>query len=63
MSDRPINLNRARKARARAAAKAQADENAVRFGLTKGERQAGKASAATLRARLEAHRRETPDGE
>ena len=35
---KPINLNQARKARARAAAKKKADENAVRFGRTKAER-------------------------
>ena len=35
---KPINLNQARKARNRAAAKAKADENAVRFGRTKAER-------------------------
>ncbi|WP_299147837.1 DUF4169 family protein [uncultured Tateyamaria sp.] len=38
MSDQPINLNKARKARARTAAKAQA--NAVRFGLTKDQKNA-----------------------
>jgi len=35
---KPINLNQARKQRARADAKAKADENAVRFGRTKAER-------------------------
>lgn len=34
----PINLNRERKRRDRAARKKQADENAVKFGRTKGER-------------------------
>lgn len=34
---KPINLNKARKARARADAKAKADQNAVRFGRTKAE--------------------------
>ncbi|QFU08906.1 hypothetical protein PARPLA_01959 [Rhodobacteraceae bacterium THAF1] len=34
----PVNLNRARKERARKAAKAQADANAVRFGRTKTEK-------------------------
>ena len=33
-----VNLNRARKTRDRAAEKAQADANAVRFGRTKAER-------------------------
>ncbi len=36
---KPINLNQARKAKTRAAAKTKADENAVRFGRTKAERQ------------------------
>lgn len=35
---KPINLNQARKQRARADAKAKADQNAVRFGRTKAER-------------------------
>lgn len=35
---KPINLNQARKTRARADAKAKADQNAVRFGRTKAER-------------------------
>ena len=34
----PINLNKHRKAKARAEQKAQADANAVRFGWTKAER-------------------------
>jgi hypothetical protein len=34
----PINLNRARKARARAVEKAQAAQNRARFGRTKGEK-------------------------
>ena len=37
---KPINLNQARKTRSRAEAKAQADENAVRFGRTKAETKA-----------------------
>ena len=35
----PINLNRYRKAKARAERKAQADENAVNFGRSKAEKQ------------------------
>ncbi|MBQ2261043.1 MAG: DUF4169 family protein [Loktanella sp.] len=35
---KPVNLNKARKERDRAAAKAKADENAIRFGRTKAER-------------------------
>jgi hypothetical protein len=43
----PINLNKARKARAKVQAKAQAAENRVRFGREKGE---------TIKSRLEAER-------
>ena len=35
---KPINLNKARKAKTRADAKAKADENAVRFGRTKAQK-------------------------
>ncbi len=35
---KPINLNKVRKANARAEAKARADENAIRFGRTKAEK-------------------------
>lgn len=35
---KPINLNQVRKSRARAQAKAKADENAIRFGRTKAEK-------------------------
>ena len=46
----PINLNNARKARARADRKARATENVVRFGRTKAEKQAEK--VATDRASM-----------
>lgn len=42
----PINLNKARKARARADKKARADANAVTFGLTKAEKDRAKQEAA-----------------
>ena len=35
----PVNLNRFRKAKARAEKKARADQNTVKFGRTKAERQ------------------------
>lgn len=38
----PINLNKVRKARARAEKKARADANAVTFGLTKAEKDRAK---------------------
>lgn len=48
---KPINLNQARKTRARADAKATADQNAVRFGRTKAEQvlEAAKAQHASDR--------------
>ena len=41
----PINLNRAKKARAAADARRQAAENRVRFGRTKAEKTAAKLAA------------------
>lgn len=38
MTDKPINLNKARKERDKAADKARADVNAVRHGQTKAQR-------------------------
>lgn len=58
MADAPINLNRARKARARLEKVRKADENAVKFGLTKPERARQAAERDLLRTRLEAHRRD-----
>ncbi|WP_299671570.1 DUF4169 family protein [uncultured Roseobacter sp.] len=55
----PINLNKHRKARAKAAKKAQADENTVRFGRTKAEKEANKAQAAKATRDLDGHKRET----
>ena len=54
----PVNLAKARKAKARAEKKRQADENAVKFGRTRAERQAEAARAAAEAARLDAHKRE-----
>jgi hypothetical protein len=45
----PINLNKARKARAQAQAKAQAVENRVRFGRTKAEKTVSKLEAERAR--------------
>jgi hypothetical protein len=61
LADAPINLNRARKARARIKKARQADENAVRFGRTKAERERDAAHRSLLRDRLEAHRRDDGD--
>jgi len=58
MSDRPVNLNRVRKARAQAAKKTRANESAARFGRTKAQKTEDETAAARARARLDAHRRE-----
>lgn len=49
----PINLNKARKARARLAAKAQADENAVKFGRSKAEKILDATQNAQAKAKLD----------
>ena len=38
--EKPVNLNRFKKEKARAAKKARADENAVKFGRTKAQKDA-----------------------
>lgn len=53
MTGAPVNLNKARKARDRAAGKAQADANAVRHGRTKAERLLEATRAAQAKARLD----------
>ncbi|PRY94994.1 uncharacterized protein DUF4169 [Hasllibacter halocynthiae] len=55
---KPMNLNRARKARARAEAKRQADENAARFGRTKAEREGDRREAERARRDLDGAKRE-----
>ena len=52
------NLNKARKARARSEAKAQADENTVRFGRTKAKKAADLANRAKSDDIADAHKRE-----
>ncbi len=53
-----INLRQAKKTLARAAKRAQANENAAKFGRTKAQRDLEEAQAAKARAELDAHRRE-----
>lgn len=55
---KPINLNQARKARARAAARAKADENAIRFGRTRAERELEAAQAKKAADRLDQLKRD-----
>jgi hypothetical protein len=49
----PINLNKARKAKAKAAAKTVAAENRVRFGRTKAEKTAAQADQDRLTRRTD----------
>jgi hypothetical protein len=53
-----INLNRARKAKARVDKAAQADANRARFGRTKAEKAADDAEAARLKRDLDGARRD-----
>lgn len=53
-----VNLNRARKARDRLVKRAEADENAVKFGRTKAQRSIEQAQLEKARAALDAHRRD-----
>jgi len=54
----PINLNKARKAKARAAKKAQADRNAVTFGRSKAEKQREAAETTKVTRHLDGHKRD-----
>ena len=58
MSDAPVNLNRVRKQKARAADKARANENAARFGRTKAQKALEQSQADKARAVLDQHRRD-----
>jgi len=62
MAAKPINLRQARKAKARAAKRAQGDANAATFGLTKAARTRQAAEAEAARRKLDAHRRDPDDG-
>ncbi len=54
----PINLNKARKARAKADAAATAARNRLAHGLTKGQKAASEALRVKATHRLDAHKRE-----
>jgi hypothetical protein len=54
-----VNLRSARKQAARKAARAAADLNAAKHGLTKAERDIAKARAEKAAKALDGHRRET----
>ncbi len=53
-----VNLNKARKARARDAARKTADANAVKFGRTKAEKTRDRAKAEQDARDLDGHKRE-----
>lgn len=53
-----INLNKARKAKARVDKSARADENRARFGRTKAQKQAEAAETAKLARRLDDAKRD-----
>jgi hypothetical protein len=58
-----VNLRRARKARDRASAEAQAEQNRIAFGRTKAERKLTEAEKALAERCLEGHRlSDDPDG-
>jgi hypothetical protein len=54
----PINFNKAKKARERTAAKAQAAENRIRFGRSKGEKTVSKLEAERAQRALDQKKRE-----
>lgn len=58
MTEKPINLRQARKARARAEARAQGDANAARHGRPTAEREAEHARDAIETRRLDGHKLE-----
>ena len=55
----PINLNKARKAKARASKEQQAIANRTKFGRTKAQKQSDKAAADKLKKSVETAKRET----
>ena len=55
----PVNLNRARKQKARAEKQARATENSVKFGLSKVEKTAAKQHLEAENARLDQHPRDS----
>ncbi|MGB7241035.1 MAG: DUF4169 family protein [Sulfitobacter sp.] len=55
----PINLNKVKKERDRSSRKARADENSVRFGQSKAQKDSLKARAAKIARNLDGHKSET----
>ena len=57
----PVNLNKVRKAKAKAEAEQRAKENRAKFGRTKSEKKLEAAKAEKQAKLTEDHRRESPD--
>ncbi|MEM9343614.1 MAG: DUF4169 family protein [Pseudomonadota bacterium] len=57
----PINLNRARKDRARKEKKAKADANAAKFGRTKAQKQAQDTTRDMADRHIDAHKLDTDE--
>lgn len=57
----PINLNKVRKAKAKAEAEQRAKQNRAKFGRTKSEKKLEAAKAEKQAKLTEGHRRESPD--
>lgn len=55
---KPVNLNQFRKQKARADKHARADENAVKFGRTKGQKTLEETRAEQIAKALDAHKRD-----
>lgn len=55
----PVNLNRFRKSKARAAKKGRSDENAVRFGRSKAQKTLDRAKTDKVGRDLDGHKGET----
>lgn len=55
---KPINLNQARKAKARAAQQRKAEANAVKFGRSKAQKSAEAAEAARVQRLFDAHKKD-----
>jgi len=58
MADQPVNLNKFRKAKARAEKRAKGDANAVKFGRSKAAKDAERTRLDRETTRLDAHRRD-----
>ncbi|MFK7876675.1 MAG: DUF4169 family protein [Paracoccaceae bacterium] len=54
-----VNLNKARKAKARADKRAQADQNSIRFGRSKSQKSADEKRAETAARHIDGHKRDT----